>query len=279
MENWDWGNGLGRGTLVAIIPSASGLIVAADSRITFHFNGTNLYCDNIFKITEPAKPDRTLVTITGSNTNWHFTNVPPSKVCEFIAENPAQFDANSIVKSAIENNPALATVQVGNLPELVVKDVNSFLDIRPGAYDARKGKQMFRVAISTYEPSEMASTIVSFSLDLSLTGEVTSSTIETQRFEQNSQATVQLFGESGFLVNQVLNGPGKQFLDARYGRFQQIKGAIRDVPAEIAADFASNLIEAAARTTLIVPVEAGIGGPVDIALIGSEPRPKRIRWK
>jgi hypothetical protein len=150
MEHWHWRQGLGGGTLVAIVPSASGLIVAADSRTTFHFNGMHLYCDNIFKITEPTKPDRTLVTITGYNTSWHFTNVPPSKVCEFIAENPAQFDANSIVKSAIENNPALATVQVGNLPELLVKAVNSFLDFRPGAYDARKGEQMFQVA---YRPT------------------------------------------------------------------------------------------------------------------------------
>jgi hypothetical protein len=46
-----------------------------------------------------------------------------------------------------------------------------------------------------------------------------------------------------------------------------------------AADFAVDIIEAASRTTSIVPSDTGIGGPVDVILIGDDPKPQRLHWK
>jgi hypothetical protein len=69
-------------------------------------------------------------------------------------------------------------------------------------------------------------------------------------------------------------------LGERYGRFRSQENAkIADVDVKVAADFASDLIEAASRISQFVPARTGIGGPVDILLIGEEPRPVRLQWK
>jgi hypothetical protein len=49
------------GTLVVLVPSADGLVVAADSR-TSVFGAT---CDSQYKITELMRPRRTVVVVTG----------------------------------------------------------------------------------------------------------------------------------------------------------------------------------------------------------------------
>ena len=52
------------GTLVLMVPSNNGLVVAADSRTTV----VGVNCDGQFKIREPTHPSRTIVTVTGVGT-------------------------------------------------------------------------------------------------------------------------------------------------------------------------------------------------------------------
>jgi hypothetical protein len=47
----------------------------------------------------------------------------------------------------------------------------------------------------------------------------------------------------------------------------------------LAADFAVDLIEAASKTTAVIPAATGIGGPIDVLLVGDAPRPVRLHWK
>ena len=51
-------------TLVALVPSNDGLVVAADSRISF----LGAECDGAFKIIEPARPVRTVAIVVA--TSW-----------------------------------------------------------------------------------------------------------------------------------------------------------------------------------------------------------------
>jgi hypothetical protein len=47
----------------------------------------------------------------------------------------------------------------------------------------------------------------------------------------------------------------------------------------MACDFVSDLLEAAAKTTNLIPSATGIGGPSDILLVGKPARPQRLKWK
>ncbi len=79
--------------------------MAADSRFTFEFNGGRWFCDNVHKITEPNNAKRVAITVTGYSSIWKFNNLPLSEVCTHISQNAAEFDADSVVKSAIEAKP------------------------------------------------------------------------------------------------------------------------------------------------------------------------------
>jgi 20S proteasome alpha/beta subunit len=75
-------NATGGGTLVVMVPTSAGLVIAADSRMTFG----GLYCDNISKITEIEHRDRMAFVVTGYSTVWNFANVPIEDICKHVAE-------------------------------------------------------------------------------------------------------------------------------------------------------------------------------------------------
>ena len=54
---------------------------------------------------------------------------------------------------------------------------------------------------------------------------------------------------------------------------------VHETPVDDAMAAATNLIEAAARTTDSVAEAPRIGGPIDVVLLGRDPRPLRLRWK
>src|ERR1700676_2215991 len=81
-----------RATLVVIVPSASGLVVAADSRESIL--GTE--CDGLFKIIQLRKPSRTAVVVTGDAV---FVEPPsaraaanPQSLCAYLASAPRLLD-------------------------------------------------------------------------------------------------------------------------------------------------------------------------------------------
>jgi len=51
-------------TLIVVIPTVAGLVVAADSRLTLYDPNWIVACDNVFKISEVESVDRTVVFTT-----------------------------------------------------------------------------------------------------------------------------------------------------------------------------------------------------------------------
>ncbi|MCK1431194.1 MULTISPECIES: hypothetical protein [unclassified Bradyrhizobium] len=84
-------------TLVLVIPTVAGLIVAADSRLGISTPDWTIVCDNVFKITEVEGVDRTVVFTTGYGTIWALAGVQTDKVCEHVASNKPKFDAQAIL--------------------------------------------------------------------------------------------------------------------------------------------------------------------------------------
>jgi hypothetical protein len=265
------------GTLVAMVPTSAGLVMAADSRITI--GGRRLYCDNVFKIVELDGISRTAFIVTGHSTVWNFRNVPLENICNYIQSNPAAFDVSAILKSAIERTPSLASANVEALPQICVDAVNAYAVADSKIFDDLRGKQIFQVALGSYDEAKKISVIRSFSIDLSKDGAVSASELKTQAFRITDEWQLVLFGEGNYLTNQVFNGVGIQFLGERYARFRNGKSEVHDADPALAADFVSEIIEAASKTTALILAETGIGGPVDVLLLGEASRPQRLKWK
>jgi hypothetical protein len=180
------------------------------------------------------------------------------------------------VKEAIETALSIA---VTKLPKICINAVNQHLSMSPGDFDSLRGAPIFKVAVASYDDVRGTSRVESFGLIMGNDGVVTATNIEVQEFSPSDEWRVLLFGEANYLTNHVFNGVGRQFLGDRYGRFRNGKTIIRETDPALAADFASELIEAAAKTSTIVPAPTGIGGPVDVLLLGKSARPQRLKWK
>ena len=268
------------GTLVVMVPTKAGLVIAADSRVTF---GTGIACDDEYKITELANVDRTALVVTGTSNvtdTRPLIGKPMAGICEHVRRLPRKFDANTLVKKIIEEQPLLATEKFDALPSRCSEAVKAFMATEPGVFDTLRGSSIFQVGLGSYSPDERTSFIRSFNVVMSGDGEIETINLKVQQFQANEGASLSPFGEVSFLMDHVFNGPGLKFLGERYGRFRsQQNSKIADIEIKVAADLASDLIEAASRTSQFVPARTGIGGPVDILLVGEEPRPVRLQWK
>jgi hypothetical protein len=274
-------NSLAGGTLVVMVPTAAGLVIAADSRLTV--GGTDLFCDGSFKITELENVDSTALVVTGTSTvrdTRSLQGILLSEFCEQLYKIVPKFDANSILKGIIEAEPALAGGSF-DLPQASVDAVNEFLRQEPHSFDALFGQNIFQVALASYDAAEKISLIRSFHVDLSQDGTVTASHVKVERHRSTDKASLSLFGEANYLTSQVFSGPGLRFLGERYARFKNTgpDAEIREIDALVGADFATDLIEAAEKTSTFVKPNTGIGGPVDVLLLGGDRRQQRLRWK
>jgi hypothetical protein len=276
-QNRHFNNTTGGGTLVVMVPTADGLVMAADSRDTiFGNNGYRHFCDDVFKIVEINKFDRTAFVVTGHTTVLDLSQaIYLDQIC---SKRRAVFDIVAVVKQAFESGRTLPNAVLETLPQVCISAVTDFSSTSSG-YDSLRGKQLFQIAVGRFDPSESVSTVDSFAIVLSENGEIRSADLKSQRFKLDQEPSLLLYGESGYLTQNVFNGPGIQFLTERYMRFKNGQKHVADVDVAVGADFATDLIEAATKTSSIVPSTTGIGGPVDVILLGKDARPKRIRWK
>ncbi|UPJ57640.1 hypothetical protein [Bradyrhizobium sp. 192] len=262
-------------TLVLVIPTVAGLIVAADSRLGISTPDWTIVCDNVFKITEVEGVDRTVVFTSGYGTIWALAGVQTDKVCEHVASNKPKFDAQAILANTARGPGA----SLEDIAREVVLATAAYIASHPADYATRIGQFLFQSALARFDPDTRRASVESFSVTLGVDLSVSATDLKTQQYFPIDGCGLKVFGEANYLTNAVFNGPGRQFLGERYGRFRNAMTTIEHAEAEPAADFAVEIIEAASRTTSIVPSETGIGGPVDIVLVGDDTRPQRLRWK
>jgi hypothetical protein len=263
------------GTLVVAAPSRDGLIVAADTRARI---GDSVVCDSYHKISEPARPDRTVVAVVGAGIQ---VPPPPAEMtdpCAYIRQAPRHFDINALVKTFLETSGAnVATMGIEELAASCVETIVAFQRTRGDDIRRFWGDLMFGVMLATYVPAERTSIVKWFSVRLSPTGEPFVSEKETSLLRPTSQRMVIRFGESEFFQKQVFNGPGRQFLGRGWKEWRT-KARIADIDRSLALAAAVDMIEAAAKTAKMQRSDPLIGGSVDAVLLGDQPRPQRLRW-
>jgi hypothetical protein len=265
------------GTLVLMVPTSAGLIIGADSRNTLiSQNGARFYCDNIYKITEIDRFDRLAFIVTGHSTVWDLS--PAKYLQDVCTKGKAIFDAAAIVKEAFEAGRTLPESVLTTLPGICESAVKAFGESNT-AFLSLRGRQLFQVAVGSYDDSQGVSRIQSFSVNMADDGTIHAGDLKSEQFSDDQDWTLTLFGEASYLQQQVFRGPGARYLTDKYGTFRNGPTRIRDTDPAFAADFVSELIEAAGQTTNLVPSGTGIGGPTDIVLIGKSARPQQLRWK
>jgi hypothetical protein len=266
------------GTLIVMVPTADGLIIAADSRGTiFGKNGYQHFCDDEFKIVSIERLERAAFVITGFESIMDVSKA--IYVDEICGKRTRKFHAATVVKEALESTQRPLSEVLKTLPDICARAVQKFAKTNDG-FNSLRGKQLFQVGVATFEPEGNNSIIHKFSINLGDKGEVSASALTTEKYDLDHDVSLTLFGEADYLQQAVFAGPGLQFLTERYSRFRDRPKKISEISAAIGADFAIDLIEAASKTTAVFqPCPTGIGGAVDVLLVGKEARPQKIQWK
>jgi hypothetical protein len=266
-----------RGTLVVIVPSADGLVVAADSRTTV--NGAT--CDNAYKITELRRPKRTVVAVTGDVAFIKPPDAAERDVCGYMKSAPHLLDIASVVKSYLEQkNVDPAKLRLEDLGAECVGAVQRFRESEPLALEPYVGREIFSVVIAGYEARSKTAMVLSFAVRIDgVTHRVEAGRFTRIAITPQSRRGVWSYGESEYLNRNVFGGVGRKFLTKSTLNYMLEDKPVAEARLDEAVAAAGNVIEAASLTTELTPAPSGIGGPVEMILLGHKSRPEQIPWK
>jgi len=265
------------GTLVVLVPSADGLVVAADSR-TSVFGAT---CDSQYKITELMRPRRTVVVVTGDTAFIKPPDAGLHDVCAYLQSAPQLLDIPSLIKHILERKSTDPfKLSLEDLGTECVQAVQRFREASPLVLEPYIGKEIFSVIIASYDQRSKASLVMNFVVRI----DSRTHRVEADRFTRitippQNRRGVWSYGETDYLNQNVFAGIGRKYLTSSTLDFILADQPVANVDLDQAVSAAANVIEAASLTTQLVPSPSGIGGPIDIVLLGQKRQPQQIQRK
>lgn len=253
------------GTLVVAVPLKEGLIVAADTRATI--GGT--YCDIDQKIIVPNSIKHTVAAITGLSKQYE-SKKDGQPDCEYYRSAPRRFDLQSALKTFLESYEGdESKINLETLAQLTSDEVARTERLHPGSFAQFIGKDMLAIVLAQYNPQSRRSVIrrllckvasdgnLSFSYDIDITR------------GPNDPPDLFAFGESDFLNRRVFSGEGrKKYVDETIMDLLRKRTSIEEVSANDARSVAVHAIEATARAAKSEQISTGVGGAINVALIG-----------
>lgn len=263
-------------TLVVLVPSVDGLVVAADTRISI----LGAQCDGQFKITELATPARTVVMVTGDSIFVQPPGPRETDLCRYVATAPRTLDIAATVRSYLERNAASSEkYSLEDLGKACVQAVQRFQQSNPAAFRSYKGREIFSVIVASYDPASRISTMRNFVVCIDAkTGEIRAARFAQIAVSPQDRRGVWSYGETNYLEKQVYAGIGHQYLATSTLDFILVNKPVAEAPLDRAVAAAVNVIQAASLATRVVPASSGIGGPIDVILLGRKPHPEPIQW-
>jgi hypothetical protein len=264
-------------TLVVLVPSADGLVVAADSRTSV----LGAQCDGQFKIAQLKNPSRTVVMVTGDGVFIPPPSAPVSDLCRYQQTAPRLLDMAAVVSKYLEHRaPDPARLSLEDLGAECVRAAERFQESYPEAFRSHLGGEIFSVVVASYDPKAKVSTLRNFVVRL----DRETHKIEATRFTKIAVSStdrrgIWAYGETAYVEKQVYAGIGRQYLTAPTLDFILQDKPVEQASLDEAVAAAVNLIQAASRAAQQVPAPSAIGGPIDLVLLGRKPHPEQLQWQ
>jgi hypothetical protein len=253
------------GTLIVGIPISDGLIIAADTRHTT--NG--LACDFGTKLYVPTNLPSTVFGLTGLSS---FYATRPSANCLEIESSPVIFNIERTVRSFLLRSSSIRQLDIVALANECTAAFGQFLANSGPMIDRSSlvaRTSVFTIVLAAYEQDTRTSILREISIRLPSPTQIAVEQTVVASYDPTGQPDWRAFGQGGYLVEHVINGPGKQFLSDNYKKFEGI-ARIDELSSELAIQVAENLIEATSKTSEIVLIPAGIGGHIDVYFLSKD---------
>lgn len=194
------------GTLVIIVASQDGLVVASDSRQTID---NQTFCDGAIKLLELARPERSILAVTGRRGFYPISvEMLGPDVCGYIRLTPREFDLGEVVKKYIEADTSsdLPSIDLGALSNNTTRDLADYLKANPHRLPGFSGDRFSSaVTIASYDPATRTAIVRSFEIAVSEDGlALNTRPVLNERFTADDLAEPFAIGEHAYLTLQVL---------------------------------------------------------------------------
>ncbi len=253
-------------TLAVIVPARDGIVIAADSRLTF----LGAPCDGAFKILIPARPARTAIVVTGDSI---FVAPPPAgtrEPCRYLATAPRLLDIGSIVTHNLEQQSGSKDVDVAAITRSCIRALTQFQRRYPALVRGYAGRDLFSVVIASYDPARATATLRNFAIGIDArTGKFQADRNSERILTPESARGIWIYGETGWVDRAVYAGPGRPLLIASTLQLLDVRAPIAATPRGQALSAAENVLTAAIRTARTNPPPTGIGGPIRVVFLGA----------
>jgi hypothetical protein len=224
-------------------------------------------CDGAFKILTPTSGAKTVAVVTGDPV---FVAPPPvgtSDLCGYLKTAPRLLDVNAVVMQALDRQ-AEDGARLEAVGAACVGAVERFRKAYPEALQAYAGKEIFAVVVASYDATQSESAVGRFAVRMDADGSVATADVSEMKTGAESVSTVLIYGEADWAKRVVVAGTGRRFLDADAEGFFGARMQVSDVAMDRAIAVVRNLIEAAGRAAETDPPPSGIGGAVQVRVVG-----------
>lgn len=260
--------GLAIGTLLAFVPSKSGLAVAADRRETI----AGLHCDQRTKITSTSKRGMIAIAVTG-NSRWYDMAalvgakgrvVTNDELCRYAAIAPHLFDMQHTALAWLDlSNEPLTEANIVELKVHCTAEANRFANEHQSLLQDMTSALMNVVVMSFYPTSGM-STVRSFRVDYSpRTRAFAAGDVEVISYGPTDVGGWHLFGDADLFAQHVLPTLGSEKMSISARELLGQRMLVRDISIDQAKALASDLIEIATRN----PGLPDVGGQVQMIVL------------
>lgn len=242
------------GTIIVTVATASGVIVASDSRSA----GPTGYCDSRTKISVARRKGVPLAIATsGSVLTVRGSPSPYRDTCDMMERGPKIFDLQAESLAFWETQPVVSEETFAKFKSELLSSVQKRLSADPALIDGKPGENVFTVELASFDASTQAFILATFSTIFSEGRSLTTKESIWSEFSSSSPVEISVEGNAAF-VNAHMMGP-----ESAIGRAM---GATRkrliEFPVADGLGIAVSIIEDAYRETAKYPGDWNVGGPI-----------------
>jgi hypothetical protein len=252
------------GTIIVLIPTKEGIIIASDSRSTA---SNKLFCNSRTKIIalpimhrEPTAfgtSGLTEIVVPGTDLSAY------KGICDALQQSPKALDVQKETETYLLAHSLDSLGDVKHLAAALVETVNRFRRAYPKeTQGVEPGKNLFDVRLAMYKRDRHKFVMADCAVAMSADGRPMPKTTTWDEYDENSAPLLSLEGDAAFLSKFVLNDGSK--LSRRWKAMPS-----NPLSASQGATEARIAIEAAYAAVRAHSTDWGIGGPIQVYLVSS----------
>lgn len=244
------------GTLIIVIPTMDGLVVAADSRTTFR--GKFYDCREKLHVASTRTP--IVFAITGSGEfPW---SIPHGADPEpYLRNGPFAFRGRDSVLGYFDRDPhfVVSSTSIELIGKELATGFSDFLARYPNKATEFLGKNACRLVACQVDQASGDLLVASIAIAIDPCGNAAPTAPWFAQYKSADATACLFFGEVNYVVEHIQNGAGRRFLPQHAESIWSDMDIVQRLRSHEAARLARSIVAAVEKNSETIPIPGGIG--------------------